>query len=106
MVFPNMFIVSESEFDKIIATMYKKTDCAHCDDLNTFFNDSQDKLSVPLEYSTYDENTDAFKDWAKTNVPDVPASKICTVDKTGKQDCQTYVGVDDAKTAINKYLKK
>lgn len=94
------------EFDKLIASMYKKSDCGHCDDLNSFYNDSKDKLSIPLEYASYDENSDAFKEWSKTNTPDVPASKICTVSKEGKQDCRTFVGVDDAKNYVNKFLKK
>lgn len=86
--------------------MYKTTDCAHCNDLDTFFNDSKDKLTAPLEYSSFAEGTNEFTEFGKTNdLSGTPVSRICTVNKEGKEDCSTFVGVDDAKNHINKFLK-
>jgi hypothetical protein len=97
-----------SEVEKIRASLFgKTTDCEHCNDLNTFYKDSIDKLTIPLEHEYVDLDSDKGKEWQKTNNSDnIPVSKVCTVTKEGKEDCQTFLGVDEAKAFVNKYAKK
>jgi hypothetical protein len=94
------------DISKIISKMITQKDCAHCDDLDKFYVDSKDGLTVPIEYNSIDVESDEGKEFAKTNdVSGTPISKICTVNSEGKQDCQTFVGVDDAKAYVNKFRK-
>ena len=93
---------------KIKQTMYGKTDCGNCVDLESWTKDISSKTTVPIEYNHVDiDNDNAGKEYAeKHKVDGIPASEICEVYKSGKEECSNYIGPDAVKERLSKYIKK
>jgi hypothetical protein len=106
--------LSELETDEVVkikSTLYGKLEgdgaCGNCIDTEKWVKEITPKLTIPNEYSHISIDTDAGKTYAeKHDVKEMPATEVCEIHKSGKEDCKSLIGPDSVKETIGKYIKK
>lgn len=104
--------MSESdEVVKIKNTLYGKLEgsdaCGNCIDTEKWVKEITPKMTVPLDYSHVSIDTDAGKEYVESHkVKEMPASEVCEVFKSGKEQCKSLVGPEAVKKHLEKYVKK
>jgi hypothetical protein len=101
----------QDEVVKLKSTLYGKLvgegACGNCIDTDKWIKDTTPKLTIPNDYSHMDIDTDAGKTYVeKHKVKEMPATEVCEIHKSGKEECKSLVGQDPVKQTISKFMKK